>query len=148
MSLFVPSLKAPDAAAWLERQIAFYAPVSIINATSFSGKGTSGTSPLDKAKGPVFQIALATSNRAAWAEAERGLSPADMAMHVVLPEVDGRIFAGVASFKESGPVDDKLQFAPIGHQPDNTRITAICEKVSNWYKLQTTPLSKQKPVLI
>ncbi|MBT5799905.1 MAG: cobaltochelatase subunit CobN [Alphaproteobacteria bacterium] len=148
MSLFVPSLKAPDAAAWLERQIAFYAPVSIINATSFSGKGTSGTSPLDKAKGPVFQIALATSNRAAWAEAERGLSPADMAMHVVLPEVDGRIFAGVASFKESEPVDDKLQFAPIGHQPDNTRITAICEKVSNWYKLQTTPLSKQKPVLI
>ena len=35
-----------------------------------------------------------------------GLSPADMAMHVVLPEVDGRIFAGVASFKESEEMDE------------------------------------------
>ncbi len=97
---------------------------------------------------PVFQIALSTSNRAAWAEADRGLSPADMAMHVVLPEVDGRIFAGVASFKEPEAIDEALQYAAIGHQPDEQRIHAICDKIANWHRLQTTPLAEQKPALI
>ena len=91
MSLFVPSLKAPEAAAWLEKQILYFSPSFIVNATSFSGKGKDGNSPLDKANVPVFQIALSTSNRAAWAEAARGLSPADMATvsytHLTLPTI-------------------------------------------------------------
>jgi len=100
LGLFSPSLKIPDAAEWIISQIKQFKPVCIVNATSFSGRGASGVSPLDIGDVPVFQVALSTSNRAAWREADRGLSPADMAMHVVLPEVDGRIFAGVASFKE------------------------------------------------
>ena len=148
MSLFVPSLKAPDAARWLERQIGHYKPVAIVNATSFSGKGKSGTSPLDCGGVPVFQVALSTSNRAAWDEAARGLSPADMAMHVVLPEVDGRIFAGVASFKEPEARDDILQFSAVAHQPEPKRISAICQKIAKWHHLQTTPLPDQKPALI
>ena len=148
MSLFVPSLKAPDAATWLARQIRHYQPVCIVNATSFSGKGKSGTSPLDTGQVPVFQIALSTSNRQAWDEADRGLSPADVAMHVVLPEVDGRIFAGVASFKEAEDEDDMLQFSAVAHQPDDSRITAISQKITNWYHLQTKPTASQKPALI
>ncbi|MCE8472505.1 cobaltochelatase subunit CobN, partial [Rhodovulum sulfidophilum] len=111
--LFVPSLKAPEAARWLAGQIAALAPAAIVNATAFSGKGEDGTSPLDAAEAPVFQVALSSAPETAWAEAERGLSPADLAMHVVLPEVDGRIFAGVASFKEAGARDPGLQFARI-----------------------------------
>ena len=148
MGLFAPSLKAPDAARWLERQIRHYQPACIVNATSFSGKGAEGTSPLDAGGVPVFQIALSTANRSAWAEAERGLSPADMAMHVVLPEVDGRIFTGVASFKEPGESDPSLEFARMAHQPDAERITAIAEKISKWHKLQATALPAQKPAII
>ena len=148
MSLFVPSLKMPDAASWIERQIIHYSPAFIVNATSFSGQGKDGSSPLDKANVPVFQIALSTSNRVAWAEADRGLSPADMAMHVVLPEIDGRIFAGVASFKEKDKTNEAMQYAAIGHQPDEQRIHAICNKITNWHRLQTTALTEQKPALI
>ena len=148
MGLFVPSLKAPGAAGWLAGQILHFKPVCIVNATSFSGKGASGVSPLDAGQVPVFQIALSTANRSAWAEADRGLSPADMAMHVVLPEVDGRLFAGIASFKEAGSPDDLLEFSRIMHQPDMNRIDAVADKISRWHKLQTTPLAAQKPVLI
>ena len=63
-----------------------------------------------------------------------------MAMHVVLPEVDGRIFAGVASFKEPEEMDEALQFAPVGHQPDEERINAICAKIVRWHTLQKTPI--------
>ncbi len=41
---------------------------------------------------PILQVAQAGISRASWAST-RGLTPRDLAMHVVLPEVDGRIFA-------------------------------------------------------
>ena len=148
MGLFAPSLKAPGAAAWLAGQIRHYRPACIVNATSFSGKGADGTSPLDAGNVPVFQIALSTASRTKWADAERGLSPADMAMHVVLPEVDGRLFAGVASFKQTEMTDSQLEFARVAHQPDARRIQAVADKVSRWHKLQITPLAAQRPALI
>ena len=148
MGLFAPSLKAPNAAKWLEQQIKFYKPNLIINATSFSGKGSDGTSPLDAGGVPVFQVALSTSDRQGWDTSMRGLSPADMAMHVVLPEVDGRIFAGVASFKEAGEADPVLQFARVAHRPEPTRISAIADKISRWHKLQSKALSQQSHAFI
>ena len=99
VGLFAPSLKAPGAGEFLSAALALLDPVAILNATAFSTKGADGTTPLDGPGCPVFQVALSTARRKDWVAAERGLSPTDLAMHVVLPEVDGRIFAGVASFK-------------------------------------------------
>jgi cobaltochelatase CobN len=148
LGLFVPSLKAPDARGWLARQVAHLAPAAIVNATSFSGRGDSAGSPLDAAGVPVFQVALATSSRAAWDGAERGLSPADLAMHVVLPEVDGRLFAGVASFKEPEARDEALQFSRHAHRPEPARIDAIADRVAGWHRLATTPAEDRRPALV
>ncbi len=148
MGLFAPSLKAPAAADWLRDTIVALNPSAIINATSFSGKGASGTSPLDAANVPVFQVALATSRRKAWAEAERGLSPADLAMHVVLPEVDGRISAGIASFKEPGKRDPHLEYSRFAHRAEPERIQAIIDRVSGWLNLHDKPKADQVPALV
>ncbi|WP_121061783.1 cobaltochelatase subunit CobN [Chachezhania antarctica] len=148
LGLFAPSLKDPQAAGWLARQVKALNPVAVVNATAFSGKGKDGTSPLDAAGVPVFQIALATSARKAWAEAERGLSPADLAMHVVLPEVDGRIFAGVASFKEAGQPDPDLQFAAQAHRAEPARIEAIADRVAGWDRLARTPVPDRRLALV
>lgn len=148
LGLFAPSLKAPEAAAWLRRQCAFLRPAAIVNATAFSGKSADGASPLDAADAPVFQIALATSDRAAWAAAERGLSPADLAMHVVLPEVDGRIFAGVASFKEPETRDPHLQFSRLAHAPAPDRIEAVADRVAAWTRLAALPAAERRPALV
>jgi cobaltochelatase CobN len=88
---------------------------------------------------PVFQLALATAPRAAWEASPRGLSPADLAMHVVLPEIDGRILAGVASFKESGTPDPALGLAPARHRADPERIAAIVARVEGWMALARRP---------
>ncbi|PNB52560.1 cobaltochelatase subunit CobN, partial [Pseudomonas sp. FW305-130] len=105
LSLFGPSLTHPQTRDQIAAWIAPLAPVAILNATAFSARDEAGETPLDAAGVPVFQVALATSGRAAWADGTRGLSPADLAMHVVLPEIDGRLFAGVASFKQAGTRD-------------------------------------------
>ncbi|WP_204115816.1 cobaltochelatase subunit CobN [Shimia biformata] len=129
IGLFAPSLKEPRAAAWLADKLRDLRPVAVVNATAFSGKGDDGTSPLDATDAPVFQVALATNEEKAWAEAERGLSPADLAMHVVLPEVDGRLFAGVASFKAANPRDVALEYARFAHRGHSDRIAAIADRV-------------------
>lgn len=148
LALYAPSLKAPNAAAWLRAKIKHFAPDCIVNATSFSGRGDDGTSPLDAGGVPVFQVALSTARRKEWVEAERGLSPADLAMHVVLPEVDGRLMGGVVSFKEPSKRDLALEFARFGHVADAERIDAVVARVEGWMNLAKTPPSRRRPALI
>lgn len=157
VGLFAPSLKAPGAPAFLRAALATLAPVAIVNATAFSarggnggggGPGEDGASPLDGPGVPVFQLALSTAPRAAWAASARGLSPADLAMHVVLPEVDGRLFAGAVSFKAAGGRDPALEFARVLHQPDPERIAAAADRIAAWVRLAATPTAEKRLALV
>ncbi|WP_229804811.1 cobaltochelatase subunit CobN, partial [Neogemmobacter tilapiae] len=146
--LFAPSLKAAGAAAFLSGALAAMGPQAIVNATAFSGKGEDGTSPLDAPGCPVFQVALSTARRRDWADSARGLSPADLAMHVVLPEVDGRVFAGLASFKSPGKRHADLQFSRFAHRADEARIAAIVARVMGWLRLQAVPAAEKRLALV
>lgn len=139
VGLFAPSLKAPAAGPFLRAALAGLAPAAIINATAFSAKGADGTSPLDATGAPVFQVALSTARRRDWAASERGLSAADLAMHVVMPEVDGRIFAGLISHKSPQKRDPDLQFSRFAHRADSERITRVIGRVAAWHRLAQTP---------
>ncbi|MGU3316252.1 cobaltochelatase subunit CobN [Sphingomonas sp. M6A6_1c] len=145
--LFAPSLKDAHARGWIARWVRALAPVAILNATAFSARDDA-ESPLDGADVPVFQVALATSTQAAWAESARGLSPADLAMHVVLPEVDGRIFAGIASCKQDAVRDPDLDYARRAHRADPARIAAIADRVAAWVSLGRTAPAARRLALI
>ncbi|MEO5614274.1 MAG: cobaltochelatase subunit CobN [Cypionkella sp.] len=146
--LFAPSLKAAGADAFLRAALAHLNPAAIVNATAFSARGTDGTTPLDATGCPVFQVALSTARKRDWSASERGLSPADLAMHVVLPEVDGRIFAGVVSFKSPGKRDPDLQFSRFAHRADPARINAVVERILGWHTLVKTPAAQRKLAII
>jgi cobaltochelatase CobN len=139
IGLFAASLKDPESDGWLRHWIARIAPDLIINATAFSARGDGGAgSPLDVVDAPVLQVALAGSTREVWAESDRGLSPSDLAIHVVLPELDGRIFAGVASFKKIEVADPELGYARTVHSGDDGRIAAIVARALAWVALRRT----------
>ena len=144
VGLFVPSLKAPGARAFLEQALGGLSPVAVVNLTAFSGKDEGGTSPLDAAGRPVFQVALSTARRRDWAASMRGLSPADLAMHVVLPEVDGRLFAGVVSFKSPGRRDPDLQYSRFAHRADSDRVAQVADKVAAWHRLAAANAAQRK----
>tara|TARA_B100000989_G_scaffold229904_1_gene176767 strand:- start:1416 stop:4700 length:3285 start_codon:yes stop_codon:yes gene_type:complete len=144
ISCFVPSLKEPESAKWIKNVIRKIKPSAIINATSFSCKGTDGSSPLDIGNVPVFQISLSTNKKSLWKRGNKGLSPTDMVMHVALPEIDGRIFAGIASFKKKYKKDKLLEFSQIKHMADKERIVSIVKKISGWVRLQKIHNSKKK----
>ena len=147
--IFVPSLKAPETARWLRGEIARLQPQVIVNATAFSARaeGSDG-SPFEVCDAPVLQVALAGSSRQAWSEAERGLSPADLAMHVVLPEIDGRVFAGVVSFKEAAAADADLGFACQQHGADPERIAAVLARAEALIHLRRTPREQRRLALV
>jgi cobaltochelatase CobN len=136
---FATSLKAQGVPDWLRAHFTERPPAAIVNATAFSAIGDDGTTPFDAASCPVFQVALSTARREDWASSLRGLSPADLAMHVVLPEVDGRLLASVVSFKSPGERDADLQFTHLAHQPDRERVKAVVDRVLAWNRLATTP---------
>lgn len=146
--LFVTSLKAPGVADWLRAHLAQDLPAAIVNATAFSAIGDDGTTPFDAATCPVFQVALSTARREDWAESLRGLSPGDLAMHVVLPEVDGRLFAGVVSFKSAAMRDPDLQFSHLAHRPDDERVNAVAARVAAWHRLAMKPAGEKRLAIV
>ncbi len=72
---------------------------------------------LDQADVPVLQVVQAQSSAEAWTSSPRGLSPTDLAMNVVLPELDGRLLARTIAFKDEAPLDERLQFGAVRHVP-------------------------------
>jgi cobaltochelatase CobN len=149
IGLFAASLKDPESDGWLRHWIARIAPDLIINATAFSACGEGGTgSPLDVVDAPVLQVALAGSTREVWAESDRGLSPSDLAIHVVLPELDGRIFAGVASFKKVEAADPDLGYARTVHSGDDERIAAIVARAHALIALRRTAHADKRLAIV
>lgn len=146
--VFVTSLKAVGVADWLRAYLAQNPPAAIVNATAFSAMGDDGTTPFDAAPCPVFQVALSTARREDWAASLRGLSPGDLAMHVVLPEIDGRLFAGVVSFKSAADRDPDLQFSHLAHRPDAERVTAVAARVAAWRLLAEKPASEKRLAIV
>ena len=105
-------------------------PIAILNATAFSAKSPeTGKSPLDHIGVPVFQIILSTSKKASWSRNAIGLNSSDLAMHIAIPEVDGRINGGIVSFKSDQTIDPELQFPISKHKVEKTFSKKIVNKV-------------------
>ena len=148
IGVFAASLKAPGFADWLGPHLTANPPLAVVNATAFSARGEAGETPFDAASCPVFQVALSTARRRDWASSDRGLSPADLAMHVVLPEVDGRLFAGLVSFKSPGARDEALQFSRFAHRADPARVAAVVARVKGWLRLAGTPRAARQVAVV
>src|SRR5262249_25675599 len=84
LAVAVNSLKDPLAKPELEALIARHRPAIILNTTAFSAMTENETTVLDGADAAVLQVVLSGSPQAAWQDSQRGLSPSDLAMNVVL----------------------------------------------------------------
>ena len=120
----------------LDALIAARRPAVIINATAFSARRGDDTTVLDAADCPVLQVALAGAQPATHGRASsRGLAPSDLAMNVVLPELDGRLFTRAISFKSEREADDDLEYAGVLHEPAADRVAFVAELAAAWARL-------------
>lgn len=141
---FVTSLKDPAIAASVRAEISRERPDIILNTTAFSARLEDGRSILDDADAPVFQVILSGSSRAQWESDQRGLSAADLAMNIVLPEMDGRLVTRAISCKEEGEHRSDLEFTPKRHRPLPSRIGFVADLALNWVELRKIPRLERK----
>ncbi|WP_112663407.1 cobaltochelatase subunit CobN [Microvirga flavescens] len=145
--LAVSSLKDPDAAAILRRAIQARRPDVIVTTTAFSSRDHVGF-VLDEADCPILQAIPVGSTRDAWDASPRGLSAADLAMQIALPEFDGRIITGPISFKTEEPEDPHLAFARRIQAPDEAGIAAVADTAAAWVRLRRTARAERRLALV
>ncbi|MGE7369499.1 cobaltochelatase subunit CobN [Neorhizobium sp. NPDC001467] len=134
--VFVAGLKDGVSLAFIEQAVEELKPSAIVSATAFaSGMDDTGKTVFDRLGIPILQVVIATTRRDAWLENRRGLGPADLAMHVVLPELDGRILAGAVSFKHARDADDQ-EFAGMMNRPEPDRVEQVATRIASLLRLQ------------
>lgn len=91
---------------------------------------------LESANAPILQVALALTTTQAWQASQRGANAADLAMNVVLPEVDGRIFSRAISFKETQELHGACEVSYTSHKSERSRLEFVADLAQNWIKLR------------
>src|SRR6202035_2362517 len=148
-ALFVTSLKDREASAFLRHTLGRHKPALIFTMTPFAaGGGTDEPAPLDAPGVPVFQVVSAITKRAAWRDSARVLGAADLAMHVVLPELDGRVLAGVIAFKDALPTQAGLAFSAFASRPEPDRVAMVADRIAAHVLLQALPASERRIAIL
>jgi cobaltochelatase CobN len=143
--LFIASLKDGVAADFLRGALARLDPAVVVTTTAFAAGGNVGDpTPLDGPGVPVLQVVSATTRRDAWRDGARGLGAADLAMHVVLPELDGRVLAGAIAFKDPLPPQHALAFTALASRPEPDRIAMVADRIAALVRLGTLPRSERR----
>jgi cobaltochelatase CobN len=142
--LVVPSLKDRAAAEFVRAALARLKPAAIVTATGFGAAAAGEPTAFDHTDVPVLQAVIATTRRSAWSQSPRGLGPADLAMHVVLPEIDGRVLQGVIAFKGPLPTDGDLCFTAFGSLPEPDRVAIVADRIAALVKLRAKPRAERR----
>ncbi|MPW20718.1 cobaltochelatase subunit CobN [Paraburkholderia sp. CNPSo 3157] len=121
----------------------------VLNTTAFAASAIDDTEPLALAgDAPVMQVILSGGNREDWVNDNHGLNSRDIAMHVALPEVDGRIITRAISFKGLAYRCPHTQVDVVRYQPDHERVAFVAELSERWCKLRRTPNADKRLALI
>ncbi|MGC2854412.1 cobaltochelatase subunit CobN [Novispirillum sp. DQ9] len=141
--LVIPSFKDPAAQAFIAGALRRLRPAVVVTTTAFA------SGDLPEADGaPIVQVVLATTREAAWRDSPRGLGASDLAMHVVLPELDGRVLGGVVSFKAPAPARPELAFTPLVNAPQPDRIAQAADRLKALVRLQCLPRGERRVAVL
>jgi cobaltochelatase CobN len=128
LPIFSASLKDPIGAPLVRELLAQTRPAVVLNATGFavSSPGAWRPTPLDQVDRCVLQVVFAGGSEAGWRAGSRGLSARDLAMHIALPEIDGRVLSRAVAFKAAKRFDSGTETNIVGFAPvhDRVRFTA------------------------
>lgn len=117
----------------------------VLNTTAFSALNEGDTLARDA---PVLQVIASGGNREDWLEDSQGLRPRDIAMQVVLPEMDGRIITRAVSFKGLSYRCPHTQTDVVAYQPEPDRIAFVAELAQRWCALRTLPNADKRIALV
>ena len=147
LPIYASSLKEAESAGITASLLEQAGAGVILNAISFAvsdpvqhkGDNDQSPGPFGAVNAPVLQVVFSTSTKSQWQDGMAGLNARDLAMNVVLPELDGRIISRAVGFKTS-PVKDTLTEAMVSrYEAEPDRAEWVARLAKNWLMLSQKP---------
>ena len=152
LPVYVTSLREDICLETLRALFGQASPDIVLNSTAFAASvGAAGSQlfpPFAGLDAMVLQFVLSGETEERWAGGTRGLSPHYIAMHVALPEVDGRVLTRAVSFKADSAFDAPTQHYLTRSAPKPDRVEFVARLAAAWTALRRTPPPKRKLGLI
>ncbi|CDY76276.1 CobN component of cobalt chelatase involved in B12 biosynthesis [Caballeronia glathei] len=143
------SLKDAVSREVVQQLCADHAVSLVLNTTAFAAGVIDDPAPFELAgDAPVLQVILSGGNREDWEKDNHGLNSRDVAMHVALPEVDGRIITRAVSFKGLAYRCEHTQVDVVRYRPDDERVRFVAELSRRWCRLRSAGNAGKRVALI
>ncbi|MEX3759782.1 cobaltochelatase subunit CobN [Paraburkholderia phenoliruptrix] len=149
LPLAITSLKDAMSREVVQSLCAQHNAALVLNTTAFAASAIDDPEPPALAgDAPVLQVILSGGNRDDWQKDNQGLNSRDIAMHIALPEVDGRIITRAISFKGLAYRCPHTEVDVVRYQPDFERVRFLAELSRRWCRLRSLDNADKKLALI
>jgi cobaltochelatase CobN len=151
LPLMISTLKEGACVRFVQSAFAAHTPQAILNLTGFA-LGIDGLedklNPFAGCDAPVIQLVQGGRPEAQWTADSQGLSAKDLAMQIVLPELDGRIGGIIVGHKAEAVWHNATQCPLSSYAPDADGILRAVSLAANWVRLRATPATERKVAIV
>ncbi|KAB0495925.1 cobaltochelatase subunit CobN [Pseudomonas vancouverensis] len=149
LPIALASLKEPGCLATVEDWLDEVQAGVILNTTGFAQSSPEAPHLRPFRRNiPVIQAICAQDNEPGWRASEQGLGPRDLAMHIALPELDGRIISRPISFKDLAWRSERSQSDVVCYRAAPERMDFVAELARRWVDLGRLPNAEKRIALI
>ncbi|WP_434570975.1 cobaltochelatase subunit CobN [Pseudomonas sp. Z3-6] len=149
LPIAVASLKEPACLALVENWLDEVEAGVILNTTGFAQSSPEAPHLRPFRRNiPVIQAICAQDNEPGWRANEQGLGPRDLAMHIALPELDGRIISRPISFKDLAWRSERSQSDVVCYRAAPERMDFVAALAQRWTTLARLPNGQKRVALI
>ena len=149
LPIAVASLKEPGCLAVVQDLLDQVEAGVILNTTGFAQSSPEAPHLRPFRRNiPVIQAICAQDNEPGWRASEQGLGPRDLAMHIALPELDGRIISRPISFKDLAWRSERSQSDVVCYRAQPERMDFVAHLARRWVELARVPNAQKRIALI
>tara|TARA_R110002020_G_scaffold10965_9_gene41703 strand:- start:366 stop:4109 length:3744 start_codon:yes stop_codon:yes gene_type:complete len=149
--ILVSSLKETACIAFVQQVLGAVAPAAVLNLTGFA-LGIDGldpaANPFATCDAPVIQLIQTGRSQGQWQADSQGLSSKDMAMFLVMPEIDGRLAGLIVGHRADALWHERCQIPLTAYAPDPSGIARAASLAASWSRLRATPRADRKIALV
>jgi len=149
--MLVSSLKEGPCIRFVQQVFGAVQPAVVLNLTGFAlglDSLDAKSNPFSTTDAPVIQLIQSGRSRAQWLADPQGLSSKDMAMFLVMPELDGRLGGLIIGHKADAVWHERCQVPLTAYTPDHSGIARAVTLAANWSRLRATLRADRKVALV
>ena len=149
--LMISTLKEGACVRFVKAAFAAHRPQVILNLTGFAlglDDLEDKLNPFAGTDAPVIQLVQGGRPEAQWAADMQGLAAKDLAMQIVLPELDGRIGGIIVGHKSEAVWHAATECPLSAYAPDANGVQRAVALAKNYVRLRATPRAERRIAIV